>query len=89
MVELEGTPQPYSHHGLDAPKLRLPRAPSMALGTSRDGAPTALGSSAKATLPLSEGFPLRSDPNLPSFSLKPFPCVPSLFARVQSLVCLV
>jgi len=30
-------------------QLRLPRAPSMALGTSRDGAPTGLGSSARAS----------------------------------------
>ena len=32
-------------------QIRLPRAPSMVLGTCRDGTPTALGSSARASPP--------------------------------------
>jgi len=38
-------------------QLRLLRICSMALGTSRDGALTALGSSARASLPFSEESP--------------------------------
>lgn len=50
MVGTEGSSQPQPHpcQGLAAPHLlRLPRTPSTALGSTRDGAPTALRSCAK------------------------------------------
>jgi len=46
------------------PQLRLPRAPSMALGTSRDGALTALGSSAGASFLLDQGFSISGTANV-------------------------
>jgi len=44
MVGLEGISEPpyCPCHGLAAPPRRAAQGPSMALGTSRDGAPTAL-----------------------------------------------
>ena len=79
------TAHPTPCRGLVAPhQLRLPKIPSsLALGTSRDGAPTAQGSSARATF-VAKNFHLAPNLDLLSFSLKPFPLVLSLSACVQS-----
>jgi len=55
---LEGTLERIqSLPGLVVPyQLRLPRAPFVALSTSRDGELAALGSSARASPPLGEEF---------------------------------
>jgi len=63
------------------------RAPSsLALSTAREGAATAsLGSQGQGLTTLRvKNFFLRSDLNLPSFSLKPSPLVPSLYALVTA-----
>ena len=69
---------------------RLPRAPSsLALGTARDGAPTAaLGSLGQrlAALTVKNFFPI-SHLNLPSFSLKPFPLVHAPVRSPPQLPC--
>ena len=57
--------------GLALPQhLRLPRAPSMALSTSRDGAPTALGSSGSAS-PLYERAWISTTKAFPNTQAKP------------------
>ena len=56
----------------------------MAWGTSRDGAPAALGSSAVLYRLWVKNFLLTSDLNLPSFSLKPFPLLLALSSHVKS-----
>jgi len=62
-------------------QLRLPRAPSnLALSTSRDGASQFLWEA----VPYRERISPVSSPNLPSFSLKPFPLILSLSAHVNS-----
>ncbi|XP_074680765.1 repressor of RNA polymerase III transcription MAF1 homolog isoform X1 [Strix aluco] len=62
-------------------EIKLPKAPSnLALNPSREGAATAsLGNLCQGLAPLTgKNFCLRSDLNLPSFSLDPFPLVRSL-----------
>ena len=67
-------------------QIRLPRAPSnLALNTSRDRSSTALpGKLFQCFTTLSvKNFPLTSNLNLPSFSLKPFPLLLALFTLVN------
>lgn len=71
-VGLEGTAQPHPCCRMGAPPARAAQSPSMSSGTSRDGEPSALGSSATALLPLGLTFLLISNLNLPSFNLKLF-----------------
>ena len=60
------------------------QSPSMALDTSRDGAPTALFAGPGPHHLLGEDFPIVPNPNFPSFSLKPFPLFVSLPVHVKS-----
>jgi len=80
-------PSPNHCHGLVAPyQLRLPGAPSMALGTSRDGAHTVSLANLfqfLTTLWVLNSF-LTSNLNLSSFSLNPFPLILSLHIPVIS-----
>jgi len=64
---------------------RLLEAPfNLTLNTSREGAATAsLGNQGLTTL-IVKNFFLRSDPNLPSFSLKPLPLILSLYFLIKS-----
>jgi len=60
---LEGTPEPLPltpAMGWVLPKLSLPRIPSSALNTSRDGAPTAPGSSANELTAADQSVPVIS-----------------------------
>ena len=52
IIQLDGTLKPPAMGRAATPKIRLPRTPSMALGTSRDGTPVALWAvCARASLP--------------------------------------
>ena len=55
------------------PPAQAAQGPSMASGTYRDGAPTALGSSARSHCPLSEELPPHIQPKSPLIELKIIP----------------